>query len=238
MANQAPKGYQKAYLELFEISGSGKGAESGGTKIEFQFNPKELQVVKKAKWEAKPSKNKNAPSTEYVGPEAASMSIEMFLDAHDDMDTEQRGRDVCQEVQKLIDACTPTQSSKSSKTPKPPGVVFGWGRVYFRGYIESVTAKYTRFLPSGEPIRAVCTIALKEFPKDASKQNPTSGALEAMGSHEVVAGDSLPVIAYREYRDPALWRAIAEANGIDDPMLLPPGIRLLVPAATEADRYR
>jgi nucleoid-associated protein YgaU len=233
MAANAPAANGKAYLELFETSGSGGGG-GGGKKISFQFNPKELQVVKKAKWESKPTKgNKKAPPPEYIGPEAASMSIEMFFDAYDN-----EGCDVPARVQELIEACTPTTASESSKTPKPPGVIFGWGKVYFRGYIESVTAKYTRFTPEGKAIRAVCTVALKEFPKDKDKQNPTSGSLAALGSRRVVAGDTLAGIAYREYGDPTLWRAIADANGVDDPMLLAPGRRLLIPAATDAAGYR
>ena len=36
-------------------------------------------------------------------------------------------------------------------------------------------------------------------------------------------------IAFREYDDPAQWRRIAEANGIDDPLALQPGRRLLIP---------
>jgi nucleoid-associated protein YgaU len=51
--------------------------------------------------------------------------------------------------------------------------------------------------------------------------------------HTVVAGDSLPSIAWREYGDPTLWRPIAERNGIDDPMRLPAGTALLIPAAEE-----
>ena len=36
--------------------------------------------------------------------------------------------------------------------------------------------------------------------------------------HTVTAGDSLASLAYREYGDPALWRALARYNGIDDPI--------------------
>jgi nucleoid-associated protein YgaU len=46
----------------------------------------------------------------------------------------------------------------------------------------------------------------------------------------VVVGDSLPQIAWQEYGDATGWRVIAEANDIDDPMILAPGIELLVPA--------
>jgi nucleoid-associated protein YgaU len=54
----------------------------------------------------------------------------------------------------------------------------------------------------------------------------------------VVAGDSLASIAYDEYEDARLWRALAEANHLDDPMRLPPGTELLVPPPAEAAGYR
>jgi nucleoid-associated protein YgaU len=60
--------------------------------------------------------------------------------------------------------------------------------------------------------------------------------LAARKVHTVVAGDSLASVAWREYGDPTLWRAIAERNGIDDPMRLPAGKTLLVPAADELGR--
>lgn len=233
MATNAPASNGKAFLELFEGQGaSGAAGLKGGKgkKIQFQFNPKELQIVKTAKWETKPSKGKTkAPPPEYIGLQPASMTLEMFLDAYDN-----DGRDVSKQIQDLVDACNPTTSSESGAKPQPPGVIFGWDRVYFCGYIESVTAKYTRFTHEGKPIRAVCTIALKEFPKDKDKQNPTSGGLAALGSRQVIAGETLPGIAYLEYGDPNLWRAIAEVNNIDNPMLLPPGTRLRIPASTDA----
>jgi nucleoid-associated protein YgaU len=37
------------------------------------------------------------------------------------------------------------------------------------------------------------------------------------------------MIAAREYEDPAEWRRIADANGIDDPLQLEPGRRLMIP---------
>ena len=225
-----PSKTTNAYLEFTEaLSG-------GGNIIFFDFNPKELQVTKKANWKSTPAKKGQAPPPEYNGPEAASMTLEMFIDGSED---EEGDGDVSKLVDQLVEACTPTKSSTKNQKPKPPGVKFAWGqKTYLEGYMESVSAKYTLFRKGGKPIRAVCTIALKEFPKDINGQNPTSGALTTYGSTRVIEGDSLPGIAYREYEDPALWRAIAEVNRIDDPMRLSPGTRLLVPAATDADQYR
>ena len=48
-------------------------------------------------------------------------------------------------------------------------------------------------------------------------------------------GDTLASIAYQEYGDSTLWRAIALANDIDDPLRLPTGLELRVPARDELD---
>jgi nucleoid-associated protein YgaU len=92
------------------------------------------------------------------------------------------------------------------------------------------------FRESGQPIRAVCTIELTETPPGGKKQNPTSGSRGAQAIVQLVDGDSLAAIAYREYGDATKWRAIAEANSIDDPLRIRPGTKLLVPSKTEVSR--
>jgi len=47
--------------------------------------------------------------------------------------------------------------------------------------------------------------------------------------HTVQDGDSLPSIAYRAYGDATRWRAIADANEIDDPLRLRRGTPLMLP---------
>ena len=43
--------------------------------------------------------------------------------------------------------------------------------------------------------------------------------------------DRLDLIAHHEYADASMWRLIAEANGIADPLRIKPGQRLIVPVA-------
>ena len=57
--------------------------------------------------------------------------------------------------------------------------------------------------------------------------------MSAHAVHKVISGDSLASIAYREYGDPSMWRPLAAANNIDDPIRLPVGTTLIVPAAHE-----
>ena len=44
--------------------------------------------------------------------------------------------------------------------------------------------------------------------------------MAGLGVHTVRDGDTLPSIAYDAYGDATRWRAIAEANGIDNPLHL------------------
>ena len=223
---------EQARLDVYE-----PGEKPGQTgafrhKIEFQFNPKDLTITKGVKWNAKDQKTAgSAPPTSFTSPEAQKMSLEMFFDA-----TRVPGGNVVSRVDALFATLVPTPASLG-KTPSPPFVKFSWGPLTgFLGYVKSVAAKYTLFGKEGRPLRAVCTVSLEELPSDLGKQNPTSGGIQPRHVLTIREGDSLPVIAYREYGQAALWRPLAEVNGIDDPMRLRPGRTLYLPTAQELER--
>lgn len=223
---------EHAYLQLYapskdnDLSSPGPAME----RIAFQFNPKELTMAKSASWARSTSKgSKKSGPPQYNGPQPSKLSLEMFFDASAAQDDS-----VVKTVDKLFACCIPTTESHQQKKASPPWVVFRWGPLTgFLAYISSVSAKYTRFTSGGMPIRAVCTVTLEELAGEAPKQNPTSGGLHPRRAHTVVAGETLAGIAYDEYGNPALWRRVAEANGIDDPMRLRAGSRVLLPAAEE-----
>ena len=219
---------EKAYIKLKQPPASG-GGDLG--QVTFQFNPKEYTVQKTASWESKPAKGaKTTSMPEFKGAEPRSMTIEIFLDAH-----ESSSGDITKDIETLFRCCTPVDSSVGQNKPSPPFVVFGWGpKISFDAFVKKVSAKYTLFKPNGTPARAICTVDLQELAKEPGKQNPTSGGLATRRTHTVVDGDSLPSIAYREYGVASLWRAIAEANQIDDPLRVAPGTSLRIPPAEEA----
>ena len=232
---------EKAYLALIEppkpankapsLSSVLNKAKAGGVgEVVFTFNPKDFTISKSAKWTYDNQKNQSRTTMpQFTGSDPASMTLEIFLDSSEGSPT------VARDVQRLIDCVTPLAKTLSEKKPSPPWVVFGWGKfISFVALVKQVQAKYTRFLPDGTPIRAVCTVTLEEVPTDPPpRQNPTSGGRSAHRTHRVVAGDTLPSIAQREYGDPSLWRALAETNGIDDPLRVGPGTQLMVPLEDE-----
>ena len=223
---------EHAYLLLHEPSPDGKLSKPGPEigKIDFQFNPKELSLSKSASWSRDAGKgNKKSGPPQYLGPQPSKLALEMFFDASDTQDAS-----VVKRVEKLFACCVPTAPSYQKDKGSPPWVLFRWGGLTgFLSYISSVTAKYTMFTSGGTPIRAVCTVNLEELAGDPPKQNPSSGGLVPRRVHVLVEGDSLPVLAYQEYGDPGLWRAVAQVNGIDDPLRMRPGTTLLMPAAED-----
>lgn len=207
----------------------GTGGVNVGSSITFQFNPKEYTIQRSANIPKQPSPSDKSPLPQYTGPEPRSLSFEAFFDESEKQNS------IAKQVDFLLGCCLATPKSRADRKPALPVVSFQWGSSPpFEGIVKSVNAKYTLFTSEGLPIRAACTVTIEEYTKSPKGQNPTSGGPAARRSHRVVAGDSLPSIAYEEYGDPSLWRAIAELNGIDDPMCLRSGSQLLVPEADEA----
>lgn len=221
--------YQSAFLRLCDPStdGQSNGTPADGD-IVFPFNPKEFTVERAAEWRVKPSKKASMP--EFTGTKPGAVALEMFLDASD-------GGDVTSIVKKLFSCVAPDPKTTRDK-PSPPFLTFGWGTCIYleKAVMKSVSVKYTRFRADGMPIRAIATVHLEELKPVEPGQNPTSGSLEGMTSRTVASGDTLPSIAYQELGSAELWRPIARANGIVDPLRVRPGSRLLIPSPTSAAR--
>ena len=207
----------------------------GATSLEFKFNPSEYSVKKSAQWDT-PKRSMGTESgskPEFVGSNPQTVGLQIFFD-----DWERAVGDVTKDVEKLLKWCSPSDRSVSRQTPHPPLLRFIWGSnshlAERKFYLETVNAKYTMFGRTGNPLRATADISLKEMPDPKGGQNPTSGAIQARGTHQMADGDTLQSVAYQEYGNPNLWRGLAAFNHIDDPLRLPPGTRILLPSAEEA----
>ncbi|WP_158624224.1 LysM peptidoglycan-binding domain-containing protein [Micromonospora sp. HM5-17] len=229
-----PTGKVSAFIQRYHppLGGGNRPGGPLGGPIPFMFNPNQLTLTKSASWiphVVRGAEQVGVP--EFSGSEPRSLALTVFLDV-----TDTHTRTVQQRVESLLACCTPTAASIAAKAPSPPWVKFTWGQfqtVSFYSYVSQVTATYTLFNSSGTPLRATCDLNLTEISGSKPGQNPTSGGRSARRVHRVVAGDSLPLLAHREYGDPTVWRVIAEANDLDDPTRLRPGTELLLPAADE-----
>jgi nucleoid-associated protein YgaU len=214
-----------------------QGQASKGPTVEtfeVQFNPSEYVISKSATWDHKPSTSAaNTTMPQFMGANSAELTFELFLDA-----TQTKPADLVKTVDTLFFCCSPLVKTKQQKKPSAPFVVLEWGQLKFTGNVKSVAAKYTLFNEKGEPLRATCNVTLQELPTGKPFTNPTSGGREPTTSHRVVAGDTLASIAWAEYQDPTMWRHVAAANGIDDPLRLREGTMILVPSPDADDEAR
>jgi hypothetical protein len=213
---------QKAFL----------AAKDDGTTLTFRFNPREYSVSKSSSWHKTPAKGaKSAPKQEFLGANPRTMQMELFFDAW-----ESRSSNVAKDVDTLLGWTNPTPKSIAANSPNPPIVVFHWGATSsFDAYIKQVSAKFTLFDPDGTPVRATVGVTLEEVPNEPPRQNPTSGGPPGRRIHVLAEGETLHSLSHREYGDPALWRALAAANDIDDPLRVGPGTRLIVPGRAHAE---
>jgi hypothetical protein len=223
-------GLARAQLRIMEPPAT-VGAGPGGViaTVTFQFNPNRLSVSKSVEWRRQPSRMASRSALpEFVGSGPRSLTVEVFLDA-----TARHDNSVEQRVQQLMSACVPTPRSLAAKKPASPWVRFEWGSARtasFDAVLTNLSAEYSLFDVDGKALRARCSLTMEEASTGPAGQNPTSGSREARRTQRVVAGDTLPQLAWREYGDATAWRTIAEANEIDDPMELAPGTELIVPA--------
>lgn len=197
-------------------------------RIAFPFDPDKFSMSLQGRW----TDPGNSGAIQFLGSAPRSVTVPVFLDKRAKPGFEV---DVARSVSILASACYPTAASENTNQPMGPRAKFGWDRVYIDGYVSNVSVDYQMFDRFGAPVRAECQVTINEVIAKPPGQNPTSGTRAVHRTVETVAGDTLPRVAYKELGDPVWWRAIAELNGIDDPLRVRPGTRLLVPARAELD---
>jgi LysM repeat protein len=210
---------QKAYLDT-----------ETGERLPCLFNPASLTVALSNVWRGDETPGKSAPDLYFAGSASATFDTELVFDTTD------TGKPVTEYTTKLvhvmrIDPNLPGHDPSRNRG-RPPWIRFHWGDLHsFKSVVERLSINFTYFGSDGTPLRARVSISLRQYEDDPTwaPQNPTSGTPHPHRVHVLQAGDTLDRIAARYYGDAAIWRVIAEANGIEDPFRLPKGAPLKIP---------
>src|SRR3954469_8633801 len=218
-----PAGFQKARLEI-----------ENGRPIECAFNPESYTVSKSNVWTFKPTTGVDLPKAEFGGGLPRHTRLSLLLDVSLAGD----GASVKDQANALLKMMETGGGGGGGGGSVPPFITFRWGSVDLPKSVPvELSIQFVLFHPNGEPIRATVDLELAQAEKASTAsssggnqaQNPTTRAQRGLRVHRVRDGDSLPAIAYDAYGDPTRWRAIAEANGIDDPLRLRRGAALTIP---------
>ena len=158
------------------------GSLDDSTTVSAQYNPKELQVDQSIPWSKKNAANQaNATQgssaqggieLEFTGAEGRSMSVELLFDGYEGGE---RAKDVAGEIKKLEKmAAVINPTSPDEDKRRPHRCVISWGdrgMPSFKCVIESISTKYSMFSSDGVPLRATCTVKLKEADRVSAKGN-------------------------------------------------------------------
>lgn len=220
---------EKAVFEIYENNQSQSPKET----ISVLFNPSEYTISAGANYSS--YKDKSGTSNldgkkkkNYQGPKEQSLTVELFFDTSGQQFLDGSAiqeSDVSKVVRKFVNM---THVLGESHTP--PVVCFRWGSLQFRGYVKDITSKYVLFNQGGMPLRAQVSLSMQELPKDSEKYMEPHESPDRTKARTVTDDVSVWNIAYLEYGDPDMWRVICKANDIADPLSIPSGTVLKVPA--------
>lgn len=204
---------EKARLEIID-------PPADNVRVPLTFNPAQYQVKKPQVFQEIAIPGLPTPPLQWVRGGLGTLSLEAVVDTTDDL----RNVDdaYVSRIRGLLDP--------DPKLHAPPLIAFVWGKRSFTGVLDGLDITYLLFDPDGTPLRAKLAITLKEYRSVAAQIREfrrSSADVEKVFVTRL--GDTLESVAAAVYRDPASWRDLALANGIDDPRDLRPGRRLLVP---------
>jgi Contractile injection system tube protein/LysM domain len=193
------------------------------------FNPKEYGVTKSNDWSTNPVTGTALSKYEFKNGNPQKMTLQLMFD------TFEKGLDVREvytdKMWKLMDI-DESLKDDHGKTGRPPRVLFQWGQAFgFVAIIKSITQKFVLFKEDGIPVRATLDVEFQQIQDTNLRppQNPTSGGIGGSREWVVKEGDTLGSIAYAEYGDTSMWRAIADANRLTQVRRLRAGMLLEIP---------
>jgi Contractile injection system tube protein/LysM domain len=224
MAEVTPTQLQKAFLTT-----------EGGDRIECMFNPAKFSFKMANTWKPNETPGKNVPTQTFAGGQSGSFSLSLTFDTTDVGTTVTTHTN---KLLKLMDVDTSLSSYDATRNSgRPPWVTFNWGTNIhtFKAIVSSLDIAFTYFSNEGLPLRATADMQLTQFEPDDNwtRQNPTSGTPVPRRTHRISPGETLDRISAKYYGDSTQWRALAQANGIGDPLDLTPGRLIAIPERAE-----
>lgn len=211
-------------IKSFSTQSSQVEKADKGKEVEVQFNPQSLKLSYSNKNTG--GKQPGGSAKQFVGSGSSQLSVELLFDTTED------GGDVRNKTKDIAYFVMATPQSDQDNKRVPPRVRFQWGSFIFEGVVESMNETLEYFSEEGVPMRASVSLNLSRDDivfliknlNQASSQASSSG--EGTGATKPLqpasTGDSLQQLAGRLGKS-STWKAIAAANGIDDPLRLQAG---------------
>jgi Contractile injection system tube protein/LysM domain len=214
-----------------------------GAEIHALFNPEKYTITKGVQYAEIGIPGLDSPVLQFVRGQNEKVTIELFFDTTDyGMTDDATVKDV-----RLITRDVYNLTKVNSDTHAPLRVTLSWGTAaqvtsYYSHIwpwmvIESISQEFTLFSPDGVPLRAKLNTTFREaWTIEEQLDETPRHSSDRTKVRRVQRGETISGLAAAEYGDPRQWRAIADANDLDDPRIVTPGSVLVVPRNTSEGR--
>lgn len=216
------------------------------TKKKFYvlYNPESYVLQRGAQYSETPGLASNMPSVQFVHGSAETLQMELFFDTFSSgaevggssSDKSKMKNNSAQPSAKKEDVRKYTSQIYdlmiiNSSTHAPPLLKIEWASLQFKGHLISCTQTFTKFNEKGTPVRATLQVEFKEYlePSKIAEMKPKESP-DTEKYRTVHQGDALWSFSAKEYGQCEQWRAIARANGVENPRELERGDTIKLPA--------
>lgn len=131
--------------------------------VEAQYNPKELMIEKPVNWSEKAE-----AQVEFIGIQCRTFTVELLFDCYED-----REKFIDTQIDVLDQLSSPRlYGSNRTEERRPHHCIALWGDAgmpKMRCVIMNLQTKYVMWDEDGMPLRAICTVQLKEIRTDINE---------------------------------------------------------------------
>lgn len=191
--------------------------------FEVMLNPTSYKRDYTIKYNKTEAQGKAGVETKFSGYEPEKFSFEILLDGTGAVPAKK-------DVKAQIKAINDIVYKYNGKEHEPQHVKILWGTLIFYGRLDTFTVDYNLFKPSGDPLRAKVNLSFSSFlteEQEAALANRSSPDMSHMIT--VVAGDTLPALCYKVYKDSSYYPDVARVNNITNFRDIKPGSVLHFP---------
>lgn len=217
--------------QLIELMPDLTTEQSGGKKIDVQFNPESMKLTR-ANSVAPPrsgDQSSGIGGLQFVGAGTTKLALSLWFDVT--AMTANPVDDVRRLTANVIYFMTP-KVVPGDHRKIPPGTRFSWGSFMFDGVVDSLEETLEFFSPAGKPLRASLALTLSQQ-KFLVPNVEASAAGNPLGQRPFTParqGQSLQQMLGASGQA-AGWQSIAAANAIEDPLRIAAGTLIDLNAA-------
>lgn len=210
------------HLEIYACDENGN--QDTSTSLTFHVNPSSVTIDHKNSYNNETGMGSIGSEQKFSRTEPASLTFKTLIDG---TGTIRPGKvDVQQAIADIKDLCYSYQGALH----EPNKIIVVWGDIYFKGCLNKLDVKYKLFSQEGMLLRAELDLTFGEY-MDKTEETREKNQQSPDITHVVVvkAGDRLPMLCTKIYRNRNMVHEIARLNGCTGFRNIQPGTRLVFP---------